>query len=323
MSIRFLVNRIVYTLLMFLLVISVNFFLFRMMPGDPLTMVSRELGSSPEARAALEKVYGLDKPKAVQYVTYVKDMLTFNFGTSFFYKQPVWDVLKPKIWSSLVLGIGATPLGIGLGILGGIWAARRHGKRADMLITSSTMIIYAVPTFWLGMIFLMLFSVKLGWFPVNGMTTPGKDFVTKLGYIKDLLMHLIIPAVTYALSMFGSYLLIMRSSMVDVFTEDFVLTARAKGLTDRQVIYRHVVPNALLPVSTIIATTFALLFTGAFSIEILFSWPGMGRLMVDAITHQDYPILQASNYLIACSVILVNFAMDILYMYIDPRVRAE
>ena len=162
MSIRFLVNRIIYTLLMFLLVISVNFFLFRMMPGDPLTMVSRELGSSPEARAALEKVYGLDKPKAVQYVTYVKDMLTFNFGTSFFYKQPVWDVLKPKIWSSLVLGIGATPLGIGLGLLGGIWAARRHGKRADMLITSSTMIIYAVPTFWLGMIFLMLFSVAPG-----------------------------------------------------------------------------------------------------------------------------------------------------------------
>lgn len=323
MSARFLVNRIIYTLLMFLLVISLNFFLFRVMPGDPLSMVSRELGSSPEARAALEKVYGLDKPKAVQYLDYVKDMLTFNFGTSFFYKQSVWDVLKPKIWSSLILGIASTPLGIGMGLIGGILAAKKRGKRTDMLITSTTMIIYAVPTFWLGMIFMMVFSVKLGWFPVNGMVTPGESFATKLGYIKDLLLHLVIPAVTYALSMFGSYLLIMRGSMIDVFTEDFVLTARAKGLTERQVTYRHVVPNALLPISTIIATTFALLFTGAFSIEILFSWPGMGRLMVDAITHQDYPILQASNYLIACSVILVNFAMDVVYMYIDPRVRAE
>ena len=322
-SIRFLINRIVYTLLMFLIVITLNFCLFRLMPGDPLSMVSREIGNSPEARAALEKVYGLDKPKIVQFVDYVKNMLTFDFGTSFFYKKPVWDVLKPKIWSSLVLGIASTPLGIGLGILGGIWAAKKHGKRTDMVITSTTMIIYAVPTFWLGMIFLMVFSVKLGWFPVNGMTTPGASFATKLAYITDLLLHTTIPAITYALATFGSYLLIMRSSMIDVFTEDFVLTARAKGLTDRQVTYRHVVPNALLPVSTIIATSFALLFTGAFSIEILFSWPGMGRLMVDAITQQDYPILQASNYLIACSVILVNFAMDIIYMYIDPRVRAE
>lgn len=323
MSIRFLVNRILYTLLMFLLVITLNFLLFRLMPGDPLSMVSRDLGSSPETRAALEKVYGLDKPLPVQYLEYVKNMFTFNFGTSFFYKQAVWDVLKPKIGSSLLLGIASMPLGVALGIGGGVWAASKRGKRTDMVITSTTMIIYAVPTFWLGMILLMFFSVKLGWFPVNGMITAGETFATKLSYVKDLLLHLTIPVVTYALSMFGSYLLIMRSSMIDVFTEDFVLTARAKGLTEKQVIRRHVVPNAMLPVSTIMATTFALLFTGAFSIEILFSWPGMGRLMVDAITHQDYPILQASNYLIACAVIIVNFIMDVLYMYIDPRVRAE
>ena len=323
MSMRFLLNRIFYTLLMFLMVITINFLLFRMMPGDPLSMVSRDLGSSPETRLALEKIYGLDKPMIVQYANYVKDMLTFQFGTSFFYKQAVWDVLKPKLWSTFLLGLASLPIGIALGIGGGILASAKRGKKLDITITSGTMIIYAVPTFWLGMIFLMLFSVKLGWFPVNGMTTPGKFFDTKMEYIGDLIKHMVIPAGTYALSMFGSYLLIMRGSMIDVFTEDFVLTARAKGLTERSVIWRHVVPNALLPVTTVMATTFGLIFTGAFSIEILFSWPGMGRLMIDAITHQDYPILQASNYLIACSVIIMNFIVDIVYTYIDPRVRAE
>jgi len=323
MSMRFFINRLFYTLLMFLMVITINFLLFRMMPGDPLSMVSRDLGSSPETRLALEKLYGLDQPYIIQYFTYVKEMFTFDFGTSFFYKKPVWEVLQPKLWSTFLLGMASLPIGIGLGIIGGILAAAKRGKKLDMTITSGTMIIYAVPTFWLGMIFLMIFSVKLGWFPVNGMTTPGKFFDTKLEYIGDLVMHMVIPVATYALSMFGSYLLIMRSSMIDVFTEDFVMTARAKGLTERAVIRKHVVPNALLPVTTVIATTFGLLFTGAFSIEILFSWPGMGRLMIDAITHQDYPILQASNYLIACTVILMNFIVDIVYTYIDPRVRTE
>lgn len=323
MSLRFLVRRLLYTLLMFFMVITINFCLFRLMPGDPLTMVSRELGKSQEARAAIEKAYGLDQPLITQFFTYVKSMFTFNFGTSFFYKQPVWNVIKPKIINSLILGLGALPLGIALGILGGVIAAANRGKKLDMAVTSGTMIIYAVPTFWLGMLLLVLFSVKLKWFPVSGMSTPGMSFSGRMAELWDLLKHLAIPGITYALSVFGSYLLIMRSAMIDVFTEDFVLTARAKGLTEKQVIRRHVVPNALLPVSTIVATSVALLFTGAFSIEILFSWPGMGRMMVDAISQQDYPVLQASNYLIACAVIVANFLMDILYLYIDPRVRVD
>lgn len=309
--------------MMFLMVISINFVLFRLMPGDPLAMVSRELGNSPEARAAVEKLYGLDRPLIVQFVNYVKDMFTFRFGTSFYFKTPVWDVLRPKIVNSLVLGVPSLVLGVALGIVGGVAAASRRGKRTDMTITTATMVLYAVPTFWLGMILLVVFSVRLGWFPVNGMYTAGMDFATRLEQVKDVALHMAVPVVTYALSMFGSYLLVMRSTMIDLFTEDFVLSARAKGLTEKQVIRRHVVPNALLPVTTIIATTFALLFTGAFSIEILFTWPGMGRLMVDAIHNQDYPVLQAANYLIACSVIVMNFIVDMVYVYIDPRVRVE
>lgn len=323
MSLRFLIKRVFYTLIMFLMVITINFVIFRLMPGDPLAVVSRELGNSPEAKAALRQAYGLDRPMIVQYLSYVKSMFLFDFGTSFYYKTPVWDVIRPKIVNSLILGVPSMILGVGIGIWGGVAAASRRGKHTDIAITSFTMVLYAVPTFWLGMILLMLFSVKLGWFPVNGMVTAGLSVASRLQYVKDLALHMVVPCTTYALSMFGSYLLIMRSSMIDVMTEDFVLSARAKGLTERQVINRHVVPNALLPVTTIAATTFALLFTGAFSIEILFTWPGMGRLMVDAINSQDYPVLQASNYLIACSVIIMNFIVDVLYVYIDPRVRIE
>jgi peptide/nickel transport system permease protein len=173
------------------------------------------------------------------------------------------------------------------------------------------------------MILLSFFAVKLKLVPVNGMVTPGINYATYFSYLWDLAKHVIIPMLSYSLAIFGSYFLIMRSSMIDVFSEDFVLTARAKGLPRRKVITRHVVPNALLPITTIVVTSIALMFTGTFSIEILFSWPGVGRLMVEAVTRQDYPVMQAINYLIAVAVVAANFIVDILYSYLDPRVRVE
>jgi len=308
---------------MFIFVVTLNFILFRMMPGDPLTIVSKEIASTPEGRATLEKMYGLDKPLIQQYFDYLKSMITFDFGTSFNYKQPVTEVLFPKIKNSLILGFASVPLGILIGIVGGIIAAARRGKKLDMFITTSSMVIYSIPSFWLAMIFLSYFGVKLGWVPLNGMVTPGIDFTSNVAYLKDLFLHLAMPMLSYSITIYGSYLLIMRGSMIDVFTEDYVLTARAKGLTERQVIRRHVMKNAMLPVTTMAITSIALMFTGAFSIEVLFSWPGMGRLMVDSVTRRDYPVMQATNYLIAVAVILANFVIDIIYSYIDPRVRIE
>lgn len=323
MSMRFIGKRLVYTLFMFIFVVTLNFALFRMMPGDPLTMVSKEIASTPEGRASLEKMYGLDQPLSVQYLDYLKSMVTFDFGTSFNYKQPVTDVLFPKIKNSLILGLTSVVIGIGIGILGGIIAAARRGKKLDVAITASSMVIYSIPSFWLAMIFLSFFGVKLGWVPLNGMVTPGIDFANNIAYLKDLFAHLVIPVLSYAITIYGSYLLIMRGSMIDVFTEDYVITARAKGLTEKQVIRRHVLKNAMLPVMTMIVTSIALTFTGAFSIEVLFSWPGVGRLMVDSVTRRDYPVMQATNYLIALAVIIANFVVDMLYSYIDPRVRIE
>jgi len=323
MNVKFIIRRLLYTCFLFFFVVTFNFILFRLMPGDPLAMVSRELKASPESRASILQMYGLDKPIEVQYVNYIKSMLTFDFGMSFNYRIPVKDVLFPKIKASLILAVWSLPFGIIIGIVMGIVASAFRGKKTDTVITTTSMLIYALPSFWLGMILLSLFAVKLKLVPVNGMTTPGMYYGTYFSYVADLGRHIIIPMLSYSLAIFGSYFLIMRSSMIDVFSEDFVLTARAKGLSRRKVIIRHVVPNALLPITTIVVTSIALMFTGAFSIEILFSWPGVGRLMVEAVTRQDYPVMQAINYLIAIVVVAANFVVDILYSYLDPRVRVE
>lgn len=323
MKSKFIVQRLFYTLFMFIFVITFNFVLFRMMPGDPLSIVAKQSRSTPESRAVLERMYGLDKPLSEQYLNYVKSMITFDFGMSFNYKEPVRGILLDKAKNSLVLAMAAVPLGIFMGIAGGSIAAAAHGKTKDSILTSTSMIIYAVPSFWLAMIFLLYFGVKWRLVPINGMVTAGVDFKSWGAYLKNLAWHLVIPAISYALAIFGGYFLIMRSSMIDVFTEDFVLTARAKGLTKNQVIRRHVMPNALLPVTTMVVTSLALMFTGAFSIEVLFSWPGMGRLMVDSVSRQDYPVMQATNYIIAVVIILANLFVDILYSYLDPRVRIE
>lgn len=323
MNVKFIIKRLLYTLLMFIFIVTFNFILFRVMPGDPVAMLAKQSKATPEAQAAIRKAYGLDKPLIVQYFNYMKSMITFDFGTSFNYKQPVGQVVWSKAINSLILAAMADPLGIALGLVLGAVAAAAHGKKKDTILTSTSMIIYAVPSFWLAMIFLMYFGVKWGLVPINGMITAGKDFASWGDYYKDLALHSIIPVVSYALAVFGGYFLIMRSSMIDVFTEDFVLTARAKGLPRNKIISRHVVPNALLPVSTIVVTSLALMFTGAFSIEVLFSWPGMGRLMVDSVTRQDYPVMQATNYLVGLAIVVANFVVDILYSYLDPRVRVE
>ena len=251
-------------------------------------------------------------------------MITFDFGQSFQYREDVWTVLKDKIANTLILGAASVPLSIIIGVVGGIIAGSHHGKKVDIGITSFTMLVYAVPSFWLAMIFLLIFGVKLGWAPFNGMLTAGVQYDSvNWAYLKDLFRHLALPAISYALACFGSYLMIMRGSIVDIYGEDFVLTARAKGLSERQVRNRHIVPNAMLPTTNMIVMSLAFIITGAFSIEVLFTWPGMGRVMVDSVMRRDYPMLQASNYIIALMVIIANFVLDILYTYIDPRVRVE
>ncbi len=324
MSLRYLSKRLMYTLFVFLFVVTFNFVLFRLMPGDPIAMLSREVSSNPEARAVMEHLYGLDKPLPLQFVDYLKSMITFDFGESFQYRAPVWDVLKDKIGNTLILELAATPLSILIGVMGGIIAGSHHGSKLDIGITSVTMLVYAVPSFWLAMVFLLYFGVKLGWAPFNGMVTAGVHYSgVNAKYLADLFRHLAIPTLSYALANFGSYLMIMRGSMIDVYGEDYVLTARAKGLTERQVRRRHIVPNAMLPTANMIVMGLAFMLTGAFSIEVLFTWPGMGRLMVDSVMRRDYPMLQATNYIVALMVIIANFVLDILYTYIDPRVKLE
>ncbi len=322
MSVRYILQRIGYAAVMFLFIIAVNFFIFRLMPGNPLAAQAKEMGNA-EAYAKLEAAYGLDKPLHIQFLNYARDMMTLDFGRSFHYKRPVLEVIGPRILNSLKLAIFAVPIGIFGGIIGGIVTAARRGKKADVGFTTLTMFIYAIPSFWLGMILLFVFGKELGWVPFAGIQTPGISYHSFAEEFSDLFLHLVTPVVTYALAIYGSYLLIMRGSMIDVYTEDYILTARAKGLSKKQVTMRHAVPNALLPIVTIVVIALATLFAGAFSIEILFSWPGMGRLMVDSVNRQDYPVMQAINFIIAAATVFANLLVDILYRYIDPRVRYE
>ena len=323
MSLKYLLNRIGYTVVMFIFIIAVNFFIFRLMPGNPLAQQAKESYGSEETLKKLEALYGLDKPMYLQFLDYAKDMLTLNFGRSYHYKKPVKDILGPRILNSLKLAIIAVPLGIFGGIAGGIWTASRRGKKEDIGFTTLTMFIYAIPSFWLGMILLFIFGKQLGWVPFAGIQSPGVTYHSFIEEFSDLFVHIITPIITYSLAIYGSYLLIMRGSMIDVYTEDYILTARAKGLSKKQVTRRHAVPNAMLPIVTIVVIALATLFAGAFSIEILFSWPGMGRLMVDSVNRQDYPVMQAINFVIAAATVIANLLVDILYQYIDPRVRYE
>lgn len=323
MSLKFLSKRIGYAIMMFVFIIAVNFFIFRLMPGNPLAQQAKEMPTSSESYQILEEKYGLDKSLPIQFINYASDMIRFDLGNSYHYKKPVIDVIWPRMKNSFLLAVFAVPLGILGGVVGGIITAAKRGKKFDVGFTTLTMFIYAIPSFWLGMIFLFIFGKEFGWVPFGGMATAGASYANAWLSFKDSFLHIITPLMTYSLAIYGSYLLIMRGSMIDVFTEDYILTARAKGLTNAQVTRRHAVPNAMLPVVTIIVIALATLFAGAFSIEVLFSWPGMGKLMVDSVSRHDYPVMQSINFIIAIAVVLANFAIDILYRYIDPRVRYD
>ena len=323
MSLKYLLKRLGYTLFILLFVITFNFILFRLIPGDPIDIMSRTVTSDPNVRASLMAQYGLDKPMLVQYFNYIRSMLTFDFGTSFQYNQPVMDILMDKIGNTMLLEVVAVPLGLALGIAGGIYAASRHGKRSDVIVTSTTMLVYAIPSFWLAMVFILIFCVKLGWLPLNGMFSHGVSYANGWEKFGDIASHMALPVLSEALTLFGGYLMIMRGAMLDILGEDYVQTARAKGLTERQILRRHIVPNALLPTSNMVVMSLAFMFTGSFAIEVLFTWPGMGKVMVESVTRRDYPMLQATNYIIALMVIVANFFLDILYTYLDPRVKVE
>jgi len=320
----YLARKATYAFITVVVVIIFNFVLFRVMPGDPARILIPRGHNVPLSLIErMREFYGLDKPLLTQLSTYIVQTLQLNLGYSFYYKAPVSDVIASWLPNTLILVGISEVIAILLGFSVGAIAGWKRGKRFDLISTGFGLTTWSMPTFWLGIVLIMVFSVQLGVFPVGGVRTPEMAYASIFQQIEDVGMHLVLPVVTLTLVSFAEYLMIMRNSLVDVMTEDFVLTARAKGLTEQQVLRTHVVPNALLPSVTTVAIAIGFIVGGALQTEIIFSYPGIGMLTYMAIQFRDYTLLQGLFFIDAVLVIIANFAADIVYTYIDPRVKLQ
>jgi peptide/nickel transport system permease protein len=323
MNIRWLVGKTAAALLTLAFVVVFNFFLFRVM-GDPTTQLVRLPQSTPEEIEKLRADYGLDKPLLTgQFVDYVGDTLRFDLGISQRSRLPVWEEIKDALpWTLLLVGTGtllATIVGSWLGVI----AATRRGRKTDDSLLGFSLFTYAAPEYWIGIILILAFAVWIPIFPAGLQMTPGVEFSSWIDEALDVGEHLILPAITMMLMLLGQYFLIMRSSMVDVLTEDFITVKRATGLPWERVVRRHAVPNALLPLVTLSAIQFGAVVGGAITVETIFSWPGLGELTFTAINDKDFPVLQGTFLIFSAGVIFANLLADCLYFLLDPRVQTK
>jgi peptide/nickel transport system permease protein len=318
---RYFLRKIANSLLTIILVASFNFALFRILPGDPARLLLPKGKQPPEAVEKQRKTFNLDKPMWQQFVYYWGDTVQGRFGMSFSEKRPVSEVVGERIWPTVLLVGTGTIFATGIGIFTGVFAGWRRNSAYDVVSTNSGMVFYAMPTFWFGLLMIMLFSTKLGWFPTGRMEEPGSD-LTGWAALTDLAWHMFLPVFTFAIAWVGEYHLIMRSSITGVMKEDFALTARAKGLSENKVLWRHVVPNALLPTVTIVMMNIGFVMSGAILTETVFNWPGLGLLAFESMNKRDYPVMQAVFLIASIAVILANLIADITYYYLDPRVKA-
>ena len=316
---RYLLRKLIAALVTLVFVLVLNFFLFRILPGNPAKSIARSQKLSQEDTKKLEADFGLDKSTSQQFVIYVKQTVTGNLGISYTTSRPVMEEIGDRVWNTVLLVGTATILMTIIGLLVGIRGAWRRGSKFDVGSLGGSLVLYSMPEGWLGMMLMIVFAVGLGWFPVGGYeSTAG---LTGFAHTIDVLNHLMLPLITLTLGYIGEYAIIMRSSLIEVMNEDFVTTARAKGLRDKLVRRRHAVPNALLPTVTLVVLNFGYIFGGAIIIEGIFSWPGLGQLTYEAIDALDYPVIQAIVLLSSAAVIFANLIADVLYTYLDPRVE--
>ncbi len=332
----YLIRKIFFALATLVVVIVFNFFLFRILPGDPIKAIVRSPRLTREAKEKLRGDFGLDKPVFfdaeqlregdvtgafdTQFTAYVRALLRGNLGISFRSRRDVGEVLAERVWRIVVLVAAGETLALVLGMTMELVSAWRRGTRLDMTILLWALFSWGLPTFFLGIILLIL---ARGHLPTGGMVIPGLKPENGWAYWADVGKHLILPTLTMAIVYTSSYVMIMRSSVVEVLSKDYILTAKAKGLSTFQILRDHALKNAMLPMVTMIALNLGYTVGGAIQVETVFSWPGIGRLMYDAVMKRDYPVLQGCFLLLAVSVIAANFLADLLYTVLDPRVQPK
>lgn len=319
---RYFARKVLQAIATIMAIILLNFVLFRLMPGSP-ERATRNPHLTAELIAQNRARWGLDKPVFPdQLVAYVGETLTGDLGYSIKYRgQPVVEVVLEAMGPTLLLiGLGEL-IAIVVGLALGARAGWRRGGFVDRVGNGLSLIFYSMPYFVIGMPLIIIFAAGLHWFPTSGISTPGgsRDLIASLW---DLGRHLVLPLAAVSLGLIGAYSILMRSSIIDTRAEDYITTARAKGLADGRILRRHAFPNALLPMVTLIAINLGYVVAGAITAEIVFTWPGLGTLTVQALAARDYPLLQAIFLIVAVSVVFANFVADLVYGYLDPRVRA-
>lgn len=315
----FVIFRIFQAVPLVLLVIAINFALIQLAPGDPTTLLLPE-NASQARRDQLRHELGLDQPIPVQFVKYSERLLRLDFGSSFRFNDKVMSVIASRIPAELLLGGTAFAFSSIFGVFLGVFAARRANSALDNAATLASLAGSSMPVFWLGQLLLLIFSLGLGWFPSQGMFSL-RDPAEGLAQVPDLLSHLVLPALTLGAYPLTLIFRLTRAKMQETLSQDFITTARAKGLSESRVVYRHALPNGFLPVLTVIGYQFGFLLTGSVLVETVFGWPGTGLLLAQAITSRDYPLILGLFTVTSISVIAASLLTDILYALVDPRVR--
>lgn len=309
----YIAKRVLGMIVVMFIVLTAVFIIVRLAPGDPAAMM---LGpeATPADVAALRTSMGLDRSIAVQYVSFLSQMATGDLGQSIFFNRPVFDVIAARAEPTALLTIFSILIAVAIALPVGVLSAYLRGSAFDQGALSTAMLAASVPSFWLGLMFQQYLATKTGWFPVSGYGAPGASFLERLRF-------LVLPAIVLGIVNSALIIRFSRAAMLDVLSDDYVRTARAKGMSEWRVVTTHAMKNALIPIVTVIGLTFALLISGAVVTERVFNLPGVGSLVVGAVLRRDYPVIQGVLVIIAGLYVLINFLIDMLYLAIDPRVK--
>ena len=316
-------RRLLKALPLLLAVVVFNFILLKLAPGDAAEVLAGESGAStPEYLAELRARFGLDRPVYIQLGHYVWKLAQLDLGYSFRHNQSVLQLILGRLPATLLLMVSGVLLAVSLGAYLGVMASRKVNSVRDNLISLFAMLAFATPVFWMGLMMIVLFSVHLGWLPSSGMETIAADH-HGFARVLDVARHMIMPVATLSLFYVALYTRIMRASMLEVFNQDYVTTARAKGLSEQRITLRHVLRNALLPVVTLVGVQIGGMLGGSVLVETVFSWPGLGRLAFEAVFQRDLNLLLGILLLCSFVVIIANIAVDLAYSWLDPRIRSS
>ncbi len=317
---RYVLKRMLTGLLTIFVVLILNFLLIHLAPGDPIRVLAGYDHPSEQMVVAMQEKYGLNKPLTVQFTSYLGNLMKGDLGESIAYRLPVLQVILSRLGPSALLALTSAVLALVLGTLLGLIAARHADSPLDHLISGCSYFFYSMPPFWLGLMAILVFASFLKLLPTSGMVDLRHD-AQGVGYALDVLRHMILPVGTLTLIQIPVYMRIFRTSVMHTMTEEFITTFRAAGMKEKKIFKKYILKNSILPTITVFGINLAYTVTGAALIEIVFAWPGVGRLMLDAISGRDYPLLMGIYLMLSVAVAVVMIALDIVYALVDPRIR--